>query len=184
MAVSMLQSLAVNWWLILLRGIAAVAFGLVALLYPGLTLIALAIAYAIYAIADGALAFGAAIANRATTASTWWLVIAGVLGIAAGLVMLLWPGMTAIALVLVSGAWAIGHGLVEIIGAIQLRKHIDNEWALILGGALSVMFGVLVWAYPGSGALALIWIIAGYAIAFGALLITFSFRLRAHRPAM
>src|SRR4029453_17639755 len=83
-------------------------------------------------------------ANSAKPVPTWWLVVVGLLGIAAGIVTFAWPGITAIMLVLFIGAWALVHGIFEIIGAIQLRKEIDNEWMLILGGALSVLFGLIV----------------------------------------
>lgn len=105
----------------------------------------------------------------------------GLLGIAAGIVVFLWPGMSAVVLVLFIGAWAIAHGIFEIIGAIQLRKEIENEWALILGGIISVIFGILVLIAPGAGALALVWWIAIYAIVFGIMLVAFSLRLRRHR---
>jgi uncharacterized membrane protein HdeD (DUF308 family) len=176
-----LHALTRNWWLLLVRGIVAICFGLLALFSPGLTLAALVIMYAVYAIADGVCAFAAAVASDAKTSSTWWLVIVGALGIAAGLFMLVRPGLTAIALVMLAGIWAILHGLVEIMAAIQLRKYIDNEWALIIGGLLSVLFGTFVFVRPGAGALALIWVIGIYAIAFGVLIVAFSFRLRAHR---
>ena len=88
------------------------------------------------------------------------LVVVGLLGIAAGIVTFAWPGITAILLVLFIGAWALVHGIFEIIGAIKLREEIDNEWMLILGGALSVLFGLIVLIAPGAGALGLIWAIA------------------------
>ena len=103
------------------------------------------------------------------------------MGIVAGAVTFFYPGVTALVLVLLIGAWAIAHGIFEIIGAIQLRKEIDNEWWLVLAGALSVLFGLAVLAAPGAGALALIWVIGAYAIAFGAMLVVLSLRLRQHR---
>ena len=106
--------------------------------------------------------------------------VIGLLGIAAGIVTFAWPGITATLLVLFIGAWALVHGIFEIIGAIQLRKEIDNEWMLILGGALSVLFGLLVLIAPGAGALGLIWAIASYSIVFGILFIALAVRLRKH----
>jgi uncharacterized membrane protein HdeD (DUF308 family) len=139
--------------------------------------------YGAYALVDGACALIGVFTGRARTAPTWWLIIVGICGIAAGLIAFFYPGLTAIVLVLLIGAWAIVHGVFEIIGAIQLRKEIQNEWMLILAGAISVIFGVIIMAAPGAGALGLVWAIAAYSIVFGAMLVGFAFRLRQHRAA-
>ena len=107
----------------------------------------------------------------------------GLFGIAAGLVIFLWPGITALVLIILIGAWAIAHGVFEIIGAIKLRKEIDNEYLLILAGAVSVIFGIIGLAAPGAGALGPIWAIGAYSIAFGVLLVGLSLRLRKNRHA-
>ena len=112
----------------------------------------------------------------------WWLIVVGLAGIGVGVLTFLWPGLTTILLIYFIGAWSIVHGIFEIVGAIQLRKEIDNEWWLMLAGLLSVIFGVLVFAFPGAGALALIWYIGAYAIVFGILLVALALRLRRHRP--
>jgi uncharacterized membrane protein HdeD (DUF308 family) len=179
----MLQALAKNWWMVLLRGIAAIVFGVLAFAWPGLTLLTLVIIFGAYALVDGVVALIAAFSGGAKPAPTWWLIVAGIAGIVAGIATFVWPGITALVLIVFIGAWSIVHGIFEIVGAIKLRKEIDNEWLLILAGALSVIFGVLVLAMPGSGALALIWVIGAYAIVFGILLVGFSFRLRKHRTA-
>jgi uncharacterized membrane protein HdeD (DUF308 family) len=179
----MLHALARQWWLLLLRGIAAVIFGVLAFAWPGLTLITLVILYGAFALIDGVIALAAAFSGAAKPIPTWWLVVVGLLGIAAGIVTFLWPAMTAIVLVLFIGAWALAHGVFEIIGAIRLRKEIDNEWMLILGGIVSVLFGAILIIAPGAGALGLIWAIAAYSIVFGILFIAFSLRLRGHRHA-
>jgi uncharacterized membrane protein HdeD (DUF308 family) len=114
---------------------------------------------------------------------TWWLVVVGLLGIAAGILTFVWPGITALVLILFIGAWALVTGIFEIIGAIRLRKEIDDEWMLILSGVLSVLFGLGVMILPGAGALALIWVIAIYAIIFGVLMIALALRLRKHSHA-
>ena len=114
----------------------------------------------------------------------WWLVVAGLAGIAAGIVTFFSPGMTALVLITVIGVWAVVRGLFEIVGAIQLRKEIDNEWFLIASGMFSVIFGVMVLAAPGAGALALVWVIGAYAVVFGVMLVALSLRLRRHRPAL
>jgi uncharacterized membrane protein HdeD (DUF308 family) len=175
-----LHALAKCWWLLLLRGIAAVLFGLLAFIWPGLTLVTLMLLYGAFALVDGVISLVAAFTGSAKPVPTWWLVVVGLLGIAAGIIIFAWPGITAILLVLFIGAWALVHGIFEIIGAIKLRKEIDNEWMLILGGALSVLFGLIVLIAPGAGALGLIWAIASYSIVFGILFIALALRLRKH----
>jgi uncharacterized membrane protein HdeD (DUF308 family) len=179
----MLQAMAKSWWLVLLRGIAAILFGVLAFIWPGLTLLTLVILYGAYALVDGVISLVAAFSGGAKPVPTWWLIVVGLAGIAAGLVTFFWPGITALVLIVFIGAWSIVHGIFEIVGAIKLRKEIDNEWWLILAGALSVIFGIMVLALPGAGALALIWIIGAYAIVFGVLLVGLSLRLRKHLPA-
>jgi uncharacterized membrane protein HdeD (DUF308 family) len=177
----MLHTLAEHWWLLLLRGIAAIVFGLLTFAWPGLTLLTLVIIYGAYALVDGVLALVAAFTGGAKPIPTWWLVIIGLLGIGAGAITFLYPVVTALVLVVFIGVWSIAHGIFEIVGAIQLRKEIDNEWMLILAGAMSVLFGVVILMWPGAGALALVWLIGAYAIVFGALLVGFALRLRRHR---
>jgi uncharacterized membrane protein HdeD (DUF308 family) len=147
-----------------------------------LTLLSLILLYGAYAGADGVLALAAAV-RGGTVASRWWLVLVGLLSLGAAVATFLYPGLTALVLLTFIGVWAIARGVFEIVGAIQLRKEIENEWLLVLSGLLSVVFGALVLARPGAGALALVWIIAAYAIALGVLLIGFAFRLRGHLPA-
>lgn len=178
---STLGALAQYWWILLLRGIAAIVFGALAFVWPGLTLLTLVIFYGAFVLVDGVLALWAAVAGGGGMAPRWWLAVVGVLGVAAGLLTFFWPGVTALVLVLFIGAWALVRGVFEIIGAIQLRKEIDNEWTLILGGALSVIFGLGVMILPGAGALALVWVIAIYAIAVGIAMVALSLRLRGRR---
>jgi uncharacterized membrane protein HdeD (DUF308 family) len=179
----MLHALARNWWLLLLRGLSAILFGVLAFVWPGLTLVTLVLLYGAYALVDGLFAIAAAIMGGAA-GPRWWLAIVGVLGVGVGLLTFLWPGMTALALLFFIAAWAIMSGVMHIIGAIQLRKEIDNEWFLILGGILSVLFGLLLVIQPGAGALALLFVIAAFAIAYGAVLVSFAFRLRKHSHAV
>ena len=176
---AMVHQLAKNWWLMLLRGIAAVVFGVLAFVWPGLTLLTLVLFYGAYALVDGALAIVAAITGG-TPAPRWWLAIIGLFGIAAGVLTFVWPGITALVLLFFIAGWAIAIGVFQIIGAIRLRKEIDNEWLLILGGILSVLFGIGVLLVPGAGALALVWVIAAYAIVEGILFIALAFRLKNH----
>ena len=176
---AMVHALAKNWWMLLLRGIAAIIFGVLALTWPGMTLVTLILFYGAYVLVDGVLAIVAAITGGALM-PRWWLAIVGLLGIAAGVLTFLMPGLTAIVLLYFIAGWAIATGVLQIIGAIKLRKEIDNEWLLILGGILSVLFGVAMIAAPGAGALALITVIGIYAMIVGALLVALSFRLKKH----
>jgi len=174
----LLNLLSECWWLVMLRGLAGIAFGILTFVWPGLTLWTLILFYGAYVIIDSVTALLAAATGYAKPFSLWWLILVGLSGVAAGLVTIFWPGITALVLIIFIGTWAIAHGLLEIIGAIQLRKEIDNEWMLIIAGALSVIFGLIVVMFPGAGALGLVWAIGSYAIAFGGLLVGFSLRLR------
>ena len=176
---AMVQALAKNWWLLLLRGIAAIIFGLLAFAWPGLTLVTLILLYGAYALVDGVLAIVAAITGG-VPGSRWWLAMVGLLGIAAGLVTFLTPGLTALVLLFFIAGWAIVTGVFEIIGAIKLRKEIDNEWLLILGGIISVLFGLGMMLAPGAGALALVWVIGAYSVVMGVIFVALAFRLRKH----
>jgi uncharacterized membrane protein HdeD (DUF308 family) len=108
----------------------------------------------------------------------WAFVVIGILGILAGVVTFLWPGITALALLALIAAWALFMGVFQIIAAIRLRKEMEHEWLLALSGVLSVIFGVFMLARPEAGALAVVWLIAAYSIAFGILLIVLGFRLK------
>ena len=173
----MVHALAKNWWLLLLRGIAAIIFGVLAFVWPGLTLI---LFYGAFAMVDGVLAIIAAITDDAR-APRWWLAIVGLLGIAAGLLTFLMPGLSAFVLLLFIAGWAIATGVFQVIGAIKLRKEIDNEWFLILTGVISVLFGIGIVLAPGAGALALVWVIGTYSVITGVLLVGLAFRLKKHR---
>lgn len=176
----LLHALAKNWWLLLLRGIAAIVFGALALAWPGLTLLTLILLYGAFVLTDGVIAIFAAISGGAPVAR-WWLALVGLLGIAAGILTFMWPGMTALVLLFIMAGWAIAIGVAQIIGAIRLRKEIDNEWFLILSGVISVLFGITIMFNPGGGALALVWVIGIYAIIAGVLYISLAFRLKKHR---
>src|SRR5919202_355383 len=177
----MLDVLARNWWALALRGVVAILFGLAALVWPGLTLTALVLLFGADALVDGVFAVVAAIARAGRERHWWALLLEGLLGIAAGVVTLAWPGITGLVLLLFIAAWAIITGVVEIVAAIRLRREIEGEFLLGLGGALSVLFGLLLIVRPGAGALAVAWLIGIYAILFGALLLALAFRLRGLR---
>jgi uncharacterized membrane protein HdeD (DUF308 family) len=177
------DSLSRNWWAIVLRGLAGMTFGLVTFFAPGISLAALVLVFGAYAFADGVLAIISAI-RRERPGDRWWLLLLeGIAGIAAGVVTLLWPGITALVLLYVIAAWALVTGVLEIAAAIRLRKAIKGEWLLILSGILSVALGVMLVLWPGPGALALVIWIGAYAFVFGALLLALGLRLRSLRPS-
>lgn len=173
-----LNALAKNWGWTLLRGLAAIAFGILAFVWPALTLLTLVVMFAVYVLIDGLFALISAFSGRDRGSSTWWLVLVGVLGIAMAAVTYFSPGVTALILVMVIGAWALVRGIFEVVAAIQLWKELDDAWLLALSGVVSIVFGGFVLAMPGAGALALIWVIGAYAILFGLILVFLSFRLK------
>jgi uncharacterized membrane protein HdeD (DUF308 family) len=174
-------SLSENWSMVALRGGAAIIFGVLALALPGITLLALVLLFGSYAIVDGILNIVAAVRRREGRGPWWLLLIEGVVSIGAGVVTFVMPGLTALLLVYVIGAWAIITGALEVAAAVRLRKEITNEWWLALSGVLSIVFGALVMLAPGAGALAMVLWIGGYSIVFGALLLGLAFRLRSWR---
>ncbi len=174
----MLEAITKNWWLLLLRGIGAIAFGILAFSWPGLTLLVLVMLYAAHALIDGVTALVLGLSGKLKGVPWWNMVLVGLLGIAAGIVAFVWPGITATALLIVIASFAIVRGVFEIMAAIRLRKEIDNEWLLGLAGATSILFGIALLAWPGAGLLTLVWLIAAYAIAFGILEVVLSLRLR------
>lgn len=176
--VTLPRLLARNWWLFLLRGLAAVAFGVLSLAWPGISLLTLIMFFGAYALLDGVFAVAAAIVGRGDAELRWWLVLVGLFGIGVGITTFLWPGLTALTLLYFIAGWVVATGLLQVIGAIELRKAIENEWWLILDGALSVLFGILLFIMPGAGAVALIWLIAVFAIAFGILMVGFAFKIK------
>jgi uncharacterized membrane protein HdeD (DUF308 family) len=167
-----------NWWVMLLRGLIAITFGILALFLPGAALAGLVLVFGAFSFADGILAVWSALSMRRGHATWWLLLLEGLTGIALGLVVVLWPAMTALVLILFIAAWAFVTGIFEIWAAIKLRRDIPGEWILALTGVLSVVMGILLVLWPGPGLLALIWIIAVYAILFGGAMVALSFRLR------
>ena len=177
----MLPMLARYWWLILLRGIAAIIFGVLAFIWPGITLVTLVLFWGAFALVDGVLALVHAIMGD-NKGSRWWLALIGLAGIAAGILTFAAPGAAVVVLLLFTATWAIVLGVFQIFGAIRLRKEIDNEWTLVLGGMLSVLFGAVLIIAPAVGILALVWVIGAYAIVFGILLVMAALKLKKHHP--
>ena len=185
----MLETLARNWWAIVLRGVFAVLFGLGAFFWPGITLAVLVLLYGAYLFADGILAVLWALSGRRAGSFPWGVLLAGLASIAGGLLTFFMPGLTALVLLYLIAAWAIVRGIFEIIAAFHLRRELTNEWLLALNGALSVLFGILLIAAPGAGALAVLWMIGTFALIVGIVMIVLGFRLKrlqgtaARRPA-
>ena len=175
-----LETLARNWWAFVLRGVVAILFGILAITRPGMTLEALVFVFAIWALLDGILALIHSV-GAAQAGEPWWpLVLGGLLSVAAGLEALKWPGITALALLLIIAYWSILRGILEIAAAVRLSHEIQGEGWLILGGIASVVFGVLLVLSPASGALAVVWLIGIYALIFGIALLMLGFRLKSH----
>ena len=180
----MLETLSRHWWAVALRGVAAILFGVLALVWPGITVFALVIVFGAYALVDGAFTLAAAFGNRdggRTRGSRGWLFARGTAGILTGIIAAVWPGITALALLWVIALWAMVTGVLEIVAAFQLRKEMRREWLLALSGALSVLFGVLLVVWPAAGVLTLIVLIGIAAIAFGITLLMLGLRLRRER---
>ena len=171
------DSLSRNWWAVSLRGLAGILFGIITFIAPGISLAALVLLFGAYAFADGVLAVVTAIRRRGN--DRWgMLLLEGLVGVAAGVLTLLWPGITALALLYVIAAWALVTGGFEIAAAIRLRKVITGEWILALSGILSIALGVLLIVAPGPGALAVVIWIGAYAFVFGVLLFALGLRLK------
>jgi uncharacterized membrane protein HdeD (DUF308 family) len=175
----MVSQLARNWWLLALRGVLAIIFGVVAFIWPGTTLAVLVLLFGAYALVDGIFSVIAGIVRATKRRERWWvMVLEGLLGIGAGVVTLISPGMTALVLLYLIAAYFIVTGALEIISAIRLRREIQGEFWLVLVGIASIIFGVLLFLFPGTGALAVVWIIGAYGVAFGVLMLILAFRLR------
>ncbi len=176
-----------RWWALVIRGLAAIAFGVLAFARPSLSLFALVILWGAYAIVDGVFAVVVAIRGARIVPGWGWLLAEGIVGIGAGVVTFLWPGITAVALLAVVAVWAVLTGVAEIVTAIELRRYLHGEWMLAAAGVLSIAFGAILAMRPLAGALAVTWLIGLYAILFGGLLVGFGFRLHrwqesAHHP--
>ena len=169
----MREMLARRWWLFALRGGFAILFGLLALIWPGLTLVALVVLWGAYTLVDGATELYLAVTHKDFAHG-----VLGVVGVVAGLVALFWPGITALVLLVVIAVWAIVGGVLEIVTAVRLRKVIEHERFLALSGLLSVVLGIILLSTPSTGALALVVTIGAFAILWGIVLVLLSLRLR------
>ena len=167
-----------SWWALMLRGIAAILFGVLAFIWPQITLAALVFLFGAYALVDGVFSIMAGFKTHGENKRWWLLLITGLLSVAAGVFAFAIPAMTAWILLVLIASWAIVTGAFQIAAAIQLRKHITGEWFLVLSGVLSILFGAALLYNPVAGALAVVWLIGAYAIMFGILLLALGFKLR------
>lgn len=174
----MVTGFARHWWMVALRGVIAVLFGVAALVWPRLALEALVLLFGAFALLDGVMAIIVAIQSRDIFVHWWVWLLEGLAGLAVGVAAFIWPGLTERALLYLIAAWAIITGMFEVIAAIGLRDIIERGWLLVLDGVLSVILGVLLAIRPGAGALALAWLIGLYAILAGLLLLVLAFQLR------
>jgi uncharacterized membrane protein HdeD (DUF308 family) len=170
-------SLAKNWWSLVIRGFLGILVGILTFFWPGITLIALVFLFAGYALVDGVVSLVGAIRAIANRHRWGALLFEGIVGIGAAVITVVWPGITALSLVLVIAAWAIITGIAEIVAAVRLRRHISGEWLLLLAGIASVVFGVLVALVPAAGALVIALWFGAYALVFGIILVALGFRL-------
>jgi uncharacterized membrane protein HdeD (DUF308 family) len=166
------------WWMTLLRGVIAILFGIMLFAWPQISLVSLVLVFGAFAFADGITNIVTAIGGRKEHESWWLLLLAGLAGIGIGVLTFFNPAITALALLFYIAIWAIATGLLEIVAAIRLRKEIEGEFWLALAGLASVAFGVILVARPEAGALAVLWLIGAYAIAFGAVLLILAFKAR------
>jgi uncharacterized membrane protein HdeD (DUF308 family) len=170
--------LANHWWVLLVRGLLAIAFGVFSWIQPGISLASLIILFGAYALSDGIFGVWTAIKGREHHEHWWVLLIEGLIGIAAGLMTFFAPGVTTLVLLIFIATWAVARGVLEIVAAIRLRKEIEGEWLYVLGGLVSILFGGFLITHPGEGALALLWVVGFYAVSIGLLLVLLAFRVR------
>ncbi len=176
----MIQVLAKNWRALELRGALTIIFGLIALFLPGITLLAMVLVFGIYAFGEGMLLLYMSFNRRNTD---WWVtLLQGLVGVGAGIVTFAWPAITAVTLLVIIALWALVTGILEIVGAIRLRKEIRGEWLLVLSGVLSLVFAYILLRNPAAGALALVWVIGVYAVVFGILMMGLGIKVRKMIP--
>ena len=170
--------LAQYWWLIALRGVLGILFGIIALVVPVATILALVILFSAYMLVDGAFTLYAAYQAARQKKKWGLLVLQGLANIAAGAVAFLWPGLTVLAFVLLLAAWTIVSGCLQLAAAFRIDQ---GRWWFVLGGIASVIFGILLIASPFTGAVVLTWWMGAWAVVFGVFLVVAAFRLRSQR---
>ncbi|MCB0046459.1 MAG: HdeD family acid-resistance protein [Caldilineaceae bacterium] len=176
--------LARDWWLLLLRGLLAIAFGIFAFAQPQISLVTLVIVFGAYVMLDGILTVWSAFTGRTEHEDWWLLLLWGLMGMAIGAITFLAPDITSFALLFYIAVWVIATGIIEIVAAVRLRQMMEGEWMLILAGVISVLFGLFLVAQPGAGAITLLRVIAVYAIIFGVILVGLALRVRGFTRGM
>lgn len=177
----MLQAVSAQWWILLVRGLVAIALGVIALLFPAAMALAIALLFGAYALVDGIIAIVASLRMSHAEGRWWWLLVEGIIGVVFGIAALVWPAISLLALVYLMAFWALATGITAITTAWRLRTVVHGEWLWIAGGIVSIVFGLGILLAPGLGALALVVVFAWYAIFFGIAFIGVAFRLRSHR---
>lgn len=179
-----MNQLSYNWWTVALRGVLAIAVGLIAFFFPGVTLVVLISLFAAFCLLEGAFLLISGIRSRKELSRWWVLILQGVISIGAGVLALIAPLATALALLYLMAAWAMVSGIIEIIVAIRLRKEMEGEWILILDGVVTVLFGLALVVIPVAGLLLMLYMIGGFKLASGILLLILAVRLRNHQKAI
>ncbi len=164
------------WPNVLVRGLAALVFGLAVLFWPAISLLTLVYLFGAFVLVEGIAA--AASGLQRPEGRQWGLIVVGIIGVIAGIATFIWPGITGLILLYLIGFWAITVGIVQIIDGVRLRREIEGEWLLILTGIAALFFGLIVVVSPGAGALAVTFLIGFFALVYGILQIAFAFRLR------
>ena len=178
----MLEMLSRYWWAFIVRGVLAIALGVMIWAWPGITVGALIILFGFYVFADGIFLVVKAIGSWKARDDRWLLLFEGLLGICIGVMTFFAPGVTAIGLLFYIAAWSLTTGVLEIVGAIRFRKEIQGDLWWIFSGIASILFAVVLMIFPGAGILGLVWLLGVYAIVFGVLLIALGIRVRVHQP--
>jgi uncharacterized membrane protein HdeD (DUF308 family) len=171
--IEMVEAMTRNWGAIALRGFIAVLLGVIAIVWPGPTVAVLVILLGAFALVEGVTNIVAGIRMR-----EGWTIAEGLISLAVGIVIVIWPAITALALLYVVAAWAILTGILRIVAAIELRRVIRNEWLLAGSGVASIIFGLIAAVFPGAGILAIVWLLGAWLIVLGVLLIALALTLR------
>ena len=167
-----------SWWVLLLRGAAAIIFGVLTWMQPAASAAALVLVFGAYVFVDGLLGIYTAIKSRHQSRHWWVVLLWGLTGVVVGVLTVVNPAITALVLTIYIGVWALMTGVLQIVAALRLRKEIQGEWVLVLGGLLSVLFGIFVLMQPGAGMMAMLWVLATYAVIFGVLMVILAFKIK------
>ena len=173
-----------NWWLIALRGILGIAFGIVALLFPIATILSLVLLFSAYMLVDGAFSIVAAIRAGRRGERWGWLLANGILSLVTGALAFLWPGITALAFVIIVAAWSVVWGSIQLVSAFRLRRRKTGKGWLIFGGVMSILFGILLTISPLIGAIVLTWWLGAFVFASSIVMLIVAFQSRSKGPKL